>query len=116
VSLLLFRLAGLIEKWIHLVTVEVNYGSFTDYPSETIELKVEPNVPVDMVKWLVVKKVNLQLSAITVRPRHSKHEEGVDFVVNVPSPDLIHSPDYEPPLNPLSPHQSSYVFIHSILL
>jgi len=63
-----------------------------------------------MVKWFVAKKMNPKPSAITVRPSHSKDEEGVDFVVNVPSPNPINSLT----LNPLSPHQSiqfTYSFI-----
>ena len=85
VSLLPPRLAGLFEKWTHLVTVEVRRKRFTDYPSksklisETIELKVEPNAPHTMIKWLVEKKMNLKPSAISFCPSEDK---GVDFVVN----------------------------------
>ena len=73
-SLLPSRLAGLFEKWTHLVTVEVRCKSFTDYPSkskqisEMIEFKVELNSPMDIVKWLVEKKVNLKPSAISICP------------------------------------------------
>ena len=87
VSLLPPRLAGLFEKWTDLVTVQVKFRSFTDHPSEskliseTIELKVEPNAPVEMVKWLVEKKMNLKPSAITIRRMHGGDED-VDFVVN----------------------------------
>ena len=55
VSLLPPRLAGLFEKWTDLVTVEVRQKSFTNHPSkskllsETIELKVEPNVCPELV-------------------------------------------------------------------
>jgi len=35
VSVLPPRLAGLFEKWTHLVTVEVRRKSFTDYPSKS---------------------------------------------------------------------------------
>ena len=85
VSLLPPRLAGLFEKWTRLVTVEVKCRSYTDYPSksklisETIELNVEPDAPVEMVKWLVEKKMDLRCSAIAIR--HGG-DEGVDFVVN----------------------------------
>ena len=80
------RLAGLFEKWTRLVTVEINCKSFTDYPSKAklvsdkVEVKVEPNVFVDMVKWLVEKKVNLKPSTITISHGGDK---GVDFVANV---------------------------------
>jgi len=80
VSLLPPRLAGLFEKWTRLVIVEIKCRSFTDYPSksklisDTIEFKVEPNVFMDMVKWLVEKKVNLKPSAITIR--HAYGEDG----------------------------------------
>jgi len=55
-----------LEKWTHLVTVEVRRKSFTDYPSklmrisETIQLKVEPNASLEMVQWLVCKKLELE--------------------------------------------------------
>ena len=84
VSLLPPRLAGLFEKWTRLAKVQVNCRSFTDYPSkcklisETIELKIEPDAFLDMVKWLVVKKMNLTPSAVTITP---SEDEGVDFVV-----------------------------------
>ena len=84
VSLLPPRLAGLFEKWTQLVTVEVRRKSFTDYPSkskllsEMIEFKVEPNAPIDMVQWLVEKKLNLKPSANTISHVGDK---GVDFVV-----------------------------------
>ena len=85
VSLLPPRLAGLFKKWTQLVTVEIKCRSFTDYPSksklisDTIEFRVEPNAFIDMVKWLVEKKMNLKPSAITIS--HSG-DKGVDFVVN----------------------------------
>jgi len=85
VSLLPPRLAGLYEKWTHLVTVEVRRKSSTDYPtkskllSEMIELKVEPDAPLEMVQWLVEKKVNLKPSTTTIGHGGDK---GVDFVVN----------------------------------
>jgi len=72
VSLLPPRLAGLFEKWTHLVTVEVRRKSFTDYRSksklisERIELKVEPNAPLEMIQWLVSQKMDLEYSAITI--------------------------------------------------
>jgi len=84
VSLLPPRLAGLFEKWTQLVTVEVRHKSFTDNPSkskllsEMIEFKVEPNAPIDMVQWLVEKKLNLKPSANTISHAGDK---GVDFVV-----------------------------------
>ena len=86
VALLPPRLAGLFEKWTRLVTVEVRRKSFTDYPSkskllsEMIELKVEPDAPLVMVRWLVEKKVNLKPSTITISHGGDK---GVDFVANV---------------------------------
>ena len=86
VSLLPPRLARLFEKWTRLAKVQVNCRSFTDYPSkcklisETVELKVEPDAYLDMVKWLVQKKMNLTPSAvIIIRPGGG--DEGVDFVV-----------------------------------
>ena len=93
VSLLPPRLAGLFEKWTRLVTVKIKCKSFTDYPSkaklvsDTVEVKVEPNVFVDMVKWLVEKKVNLKPSAITIMHTYGE-DKGVDFVVNdrIPTP------------------------------
>ena len=72
VSLLPPRLAGLFEKWTHLVTVEVRRKSFTDYPSksmrnsETIQLKVDPNASLEMVQWLVCKKLELQYSTTSI--------------------------------------------------
>ena len=71
-SLLPPRLAGLFEKWTQLVTVEVRRKSFTDYRSksklisERIELKVEPNAPLEMIQWLVSQKMDLEYSAITI--------------------------------------------------
>jgi len=67
------------------VTVEVRRKSFTDYPSkskllsEMIELKVEPNAPLEMVQWLVSKKVDVEYSKAS--NSHSR-DEHVDFVVN----------------------------------
>jgi len=72
VSLLPPRLAGLFEKWTHLVTVEVRCKSVTDYPSksrlisERIELKVAPNASLEMVQWLVCKSIDLKYSAASV--------------------------------------------------
>jgi len=86
VSLLSPSLTGLFENWTHLVTVEVRRKSFTDYPSkskllsEMIELKVEPDAPLEMVQWLVEKKVNLKPSTTTISHGGDK---GVDFVANV---------------------------------
>ena len=66
--------------------VEVRRKSFTDYPSkskllsEMIELKVEPDAPLEMVQWLVEKKVNLKPSTTTISHGGDK---GVDFVANV---------------------------------
>jgi len=54
------------------VTEDVRRKSFTDYPSkskqisEMIEFKVELNSPMDIVKWLVEKSVNLKPSAIAI--------------------------------------------------
>ena len=84
VSLLPPRLAGLFEKWTHLVTVEVRRKIFTDYPSkskllsETIELKVEPNASQEMIQWLVCKKMDLKYCAISTGRSRG---ECVDFVV-----------------------------------
>ena len=72
VSLLPPRLAGLFEKWTDLVTVEVRRKSFTNHPSkakllsETMELKVEPNVYPGMVQWLVSKKMDIEYSTISI--------------------------------------------------
>ena len=73
VSLLPPRLAGLFEKWTRLVTVQVSFDRNPYHRSELlisekIELKVEPNVPVEMVQWLVSKKLNLHYSIISIRP------------------------------------------------
>ena len=82
VTLLPPRLAGLFEKWTRLVTVQVSfdrnpYHRSEPLISETIELKVEPNVPVEMIQWLVSKKLNLHYSIISIRPGR---DQGVDFV------------------------------------
>jgi len=72
VSLLPPRLAGLFEKWTELETVVVRRKSFTDYPSksrlisETIELKVEPDAPPEMIQWLVGKKMDLEYSEVSL--------------------------------------------------
>ena len=72
VSLLPPRLAGLFEKWTDLVTVEVRQRSFTNHPSkskllsETIELKVEPNVCRELVQWLVSKKMDIEYSETSI--------------------------------------------------
>jgi len=84
VSLLPPRLVGLFVKWTHLVTVEVRCKSFTNFPSkskqisETIEFKVELNSPMDIVKWLVEKKVSLKPSAIAIC---TSEDERCGFVV-----------------------------------
>jgi len=84
VSLLPPRLAGLFEKWTQLVTVEVRRKSFTDYPSkskllsEMIELKVETDAPLEMVQWLVSKKMDLKYSAASISRSRDEH---VDFVI-----------------------------------
>ena len=84
VTLLPPRLAGLFEKWTHLVTVEVRRKSFTNCPSnskvlsEMIELKVEPDEPLEMVQWLVSQRMDIKYSAASIR--HSR-DEHVDFVV-----------------------------------
>ena len=84
VSLLPPRLAGLFEKWTQLVTVEVRRKSFTDYPSkskllsEMIELKVEADAPLEMVQWLVSKKMDLKYSAASISRSRDEH---VDFVI-----------------------------------
>jgi len=85
VSMLPPRLAGLFEKWTHLVTVEVRRKNFTDYPSkskllsEMIELKVEPNAPLEMIQWLISKKMDLEYSTASISC--SRDEQHVDFVV-----------------------------------
>ena len=72
VSLLPPRLAGLFEKWTDLVTVDVRQKSFTNHPSkskllsETIELKVEPNVCPELVQWLVSKKMDIEYSETSI--------------------------------------------------
>ena len=83
VALLPPRLAGLFEKWTRLVTVEVRRKNFTEKSkllSEMIELKVEPDAPLEMVRWLVEKKVNLKPSTTTISHGGDK---GVDFIASV---------------------------------
>ena len=86
VALLPPRLAGLFEKWTRPVTVEVKYGHYSlrsrPISLETIELKVQPNVPLKMVKWLICKKMNFQYSTISFWHWPSRHH-GVDFEVTV---------------------------------
>ena len=83
VSLLPPRLAGLFEKWTRLVTVEMTRKSFTNYPSkskllsEMIELKIEPDAPLEMVQWLVSKKMDLKHSTASISRSRDEH---VDFV------------------------------------
>ena len=84
VSLLPPRLAGLFEKWTRLVTVEVRQRSFTNCPSkskllsETVELKVEPDAPKEMVQWLVCKKMDLVYSETAISRGRG---DCVDFIV-----------------------------------
>ena len=84
VSLLPPRLAGLFEKWTDLVTVEVRRKSFTNHPSkskllsDTIELKVEPNAPQEMVQWLVCKKMDVVYSETSISRGRG---DCVDFIL-----------------------------------
>ena len=67
------------------MTVEVRRKSFTDYPSksrlisERIELKVEPNASLEMVQWLVCKRIDLKYSAASISRSRG---ECVDFIVD----------------------------------
>ena len=66
------------------MTVEVRQRSFTNQPSkskllsETVELKVEPDAPQEMIQWLACKKMDVEYSETSI-----SHGRGdcVDFIL-----------------------------------